>query len=64
MSGNTCKGHDHHLCKLHGEQLHQKDPNAYAALVKDPKFVCKNCGRVAIGKQNLCAPVLLGTWEE
>jgi hypothetical protein len=64
MTGNTCKGHELHLCQLHRNELHKKDPGAYAQLVKDPKYVCKNCGRVAAGQKHLCAPVLLGTWEE
>ena len=56
--------HDQHLCKLYGEGIHKNDPEKYAHLVRDPKFVCKSCGRVAAEKENLCAPVLLGTWEE
>lgn len=64
MPTKTCKGHNHHLCQLHSEELHKKDPNAYAALVKNPNYVCKNCGRVAAGQENLCSPVKLGTWEE
>jgi hypothetical protein len=65
MSKETCcKGHTRHLCELHRGQLPKTNPDAYAELVKDPKYVCKNCGRVAAGQDNLCAPVMLGTWEE
>ena len=28
-------------------------------IVKDPKFICKNCARVAADKENLCNPVKL-----
>ena len=56
--------HSKHLCKLTSEGTHKNNPTEYAGLVKDPKFVCKSCGRVAGGKEYLCDPVLLGTWEE
>jgi hypothetical protein len=26
-------------------------------LVKDPKFICKECGRAAADKDNLCHPI-------
>jgi len=26
------------------------------ALVKDPKFICRECGRAAANEVNLCAP--------
>ena len=64
MSQQNCQGHEHHLCKLHADGLHQSDPSAYAHLVREPKYVCKSCGRVAAGKENLCMPAMLGTWEE
>jgi len=28
-------------------------------LLDKPRFICKNCGRVANRKENLCRPVLL-----
>ena len=63
---NTCQNADHqkHLCQLHASGLHKNKPDQYAHLVKEPKFVCKSCGRVAASKENLCEPILLGTWEE
>ena len=61
-----CNGdsHDQHLCKLTGEGLHKDNPDQYAQLVRDPQFVCKSCGRVAAGKESLCAPIRIGAWEE
>jgi hypothetical protein len=64
MSTESCENHAQHLCELNRGQLHKNDPDAYARLVKDPQYVCKNCGRVAAETQSLCAPVRLGTWEE
>ncbi|MBC8378032.1 MAG: hypothetical protein H8E62_02545 [Planctomycetes bacterium] len=63
---STCnpENHEKHLCRLYGSGLHKDDPGRYAHLVNDPKFVCKSCGRVAAAKENLCAPIPLGTWEE
>lgn len=63
---STCNPADHqkHLCHLHSTDLHKTKPQQYAQLVKDPKFVCKSCGRVAASKHNLCEPIPLGTWEE
>lgn len=59
-----CKGHSHHLCKLLEDSLHRKDPKAYAQLVENPEWVCKNCGRVAAKNDHLCAPARLGTFED
>lgn len=42
------------LCQLH--QSLPDDPNAYLALVLPPRFVCMECGRVAVKKKNLCRP--------
>ncbi len=54
MSDTTCKGeHTGHLCVL----VSQKDFKAIKGLVKDPKFLCFNCGRVADSEKNLCNPM-------
>jgi predicted RNA-binding Zn-ribbon protein involved in translation (DUF1610 family) len=50
-------GHSHHLCAMaeNGdvglEQM--KD------LIRNPKFMCKRCGRAAQNSDNLCEPVSL-----
>jgi hypothetical protein len=53
------KGHDLHLCLLHNIGLLRAHPEEYSKLVKDAKYMCKVCGRVAISEQNLCAPKAL-----
>jgi hypothetical protein len=63
-SQTPCANHEHHLCQLTGKGLHKSDPKMYHALVQNPAFVCKSCGRVAAKKDNLCSPVKLGTWDE
>lgn len=50
---NPCNPSDHkdHLCHLYSENLHQKEPQQYARLVKEPHYVCKSCGRVAAARK-------------
>lgn len=47
--------HSGHLCVLVGEGKLDE----VRALVKEPKFICFNCGRVADSKANLCNPMPL-----
>lgn len=43
-------GHEHHICQM------KDDLEKIKKLVKDPAFVCKNCGRAAREEENLCSP--------
>ena len=49
-------GHAKHLCDMAKRGV---DLNLYKELVKDAKFICKKCGRVAAKEENLCEPVQL-----
>ena len=42
------------LCEL--EEMLKKDLEAYKKLVKDGKYVCRKCGRVANQEKRLCKP--------
>jgi hypothetical protein len=50
------EGHQYHLCYLHNTGFLQKNLEAYTELVKNPKFICTVCGRVAEKAENLCGP--------
>jgi len=52
-------GHDKHLCYLNNLGFQISNPDAYKGLVRDGKFMCKVCGRVAANEKNLCKPVKL-----
>lgn len=52
-------GHGKHLCYLVNMGFQQSNTGEYKGLVRDPRYVCKNCGRVASKKENLCKPVKL-----
>ena len=49
-------GHERHLCFLHNVGYLKSNLEDYKKLVKDGKFVCKGCGRVAADEKLLCAP--------
>ena len=51
--------HNKHLCYLNNLGYQISNPKEYKALVKNAKFVCKICGRVAASDKNLCKPVVL-----
>ncbi len=52
-------GHDKHLCYLNNLAFQISNPNEYKQLIKDGKFFCKGCGRVAANERNLCKPMKL-----
>ena len=51
--------HDKHLCYLNNLGYQISNTAEYKGLVKDGKFLCKVCGRVAASEKNLCKPVKL-----
>jgi hypothetical protein len=56
MTENVCKGdHAGHLCVL----VSEKKFDAVRDVVKDPGFICFNCGRVADEPKYLCNPMPL-----
>jgi rRNA maturation endonuclease Nob1 len=48
--------HEEHLCMLQNIGFVEKNLEEYKKLVKQPKYVCKGCGRVAENEKNLCSP--------
>ena len=52
-------GHNKHLCYLNNIGYQISNPKDYKKLVKNAKFLCKVCGRVAVSDTNLCKPVKL-----
>ena len=56
MNEQVCKSdHNGHLCVLASDGEFHK----IKELVKEPKFICFNCGRVAECDANLCNPMPL-----
>ena len=47
--------HEEHLCLLENVGYVKSNLEDYKKLVRDPKFVCKNCGRAAGSEKNLCS---------
>ncbi len=52
-------GHEIHLCYLANLGYQLQNTKEYRQLVRDGKFCCEACGRVASEKKNLCRPVEL-----
>lgn len=53
MEQKKCSGeHAVHICELSSKGRHVEIVDA----VKNPKYMCMNCGRVAAAENNLCNP--------
>jgi hypothetical protein len=50
-------GHEQHLCYLANIGFPQNNTGEYKELVKEARYLCKACGRVAVNAENLCKPV-------
>jgi hypothetical protein len=50
-------GHGAHLCMAANVGFVKTHMEEYKKYVRNGKFVCKNCGRVAAKAENLCDPV-------
>jgi hypothetical protein len=48
--------HEEHLCYLQNLGYVESNLEDYKKLVKNPRYVCKNCGRAAADEKNLCKP--------
>ena len=49
-------GHEHHLCYFQNIGLLKERLDEYKMLIRDAKYVCKDCGRSAARAENLCFP--------
>ena len=50
------KGHGKHLCVAHVMNYIQTNLADYKQLVRNGKYVCKQCGRVGASADYLCDP--------
>ena len=48
--------HEEHLCYLQNIGFVESNFDEYKKLVRNPKYVCGNCGRAAASEENLCKP--------
>jgi hypothetical protein len=48
--------HEEHLCYLQNIGFVETNMKEYKELVRNPKYVCGNCGRAAADAGNLCKP--------
>ncbi len=56
----SCMGdHEGHLCVRGATMFTHDRMNEVKPLIRDPEFICRNCGRVAKCEVNLCNPTPL-----
>jgi len=48
--------HEEHLCLLENVGYLKSNLEDYKKLVRNRKFICRNCGRAATNEKNLCSP--------
>jgi len=48
--------HAQHLCYLVAMGFHLSDEREYLALIAQPRYQCRHCGRTAGSNMNLCVP--------
>lgn len=48
--------HEKHLCYLENVGYLKAHLEDYKKLVKDAKFVCRQCGRATVSEENICYP--------
>ena len=56
LPNSRCKSEVHcqHLCTLTDQYFHVNEAEKFRAMVKDAKFKCQFCGRIAKSHENLC----------
>jgi len=58
MASGQAEGHENKMCAMACCPCNL-DVEKLKPLVRDPKFICTACGRVAANKENLCEPEAL-----
>ncbi len=55
--GCESSSHSQHLCYMVSQGFNLSNKDEYEALIKEPRFKCQKCGRLAKEQINLCKPV-------